>query len=401
MFSYDELIAYRKRYYFKLDTDTGERKLFDRDISDFISNSPDYDTILAALGIMDTLGNVQSDFGSSSLNRAPYKTTEEKIAWEKEQVALLQESLYKTLSSGSYNFHENLSELGKSGLVERTFFQRLAKPEKYPNYATKQASCLMDYLLDSHEKKLVSYDVQKQIEGKFNTIYDFTFNTREKTFSEKLNPNSPQYTQPQKPKEISEENKAQAKEFVEKLISYYRLAETDEAYQLRVESEDKNMQLVANTINHSETLGSISSGKKFINRLMAAQNLSLEGQTDYLEALISQPAVYDTILQIKNDGIHRQIKEKAEQNIANGKQRRHHETKGEAGLRIANRTIAKDPNFMEKATRFVTTKSNFSVEKQEDAYALSAVARTQGKIPSFTQNQNGEFDFNTDEQITR
>lgn len=257
----------------------------------------------------------------------------------------------------------------------------------------------MKYLMSTKGKKLVDFKLDSEKGNQ--TAVEFSWGLENIPFKEQLKPSNSQYTQPQKPKEISAESKAQAKAFVEKLISYYRLAETNEAYQLRVESEDKNMQLVADTINNSRTLDTVSSGKKFINKLMAAQNLSLAGQTDYLEALISQPAVYDTILQIKNDGIHRQIKERAEQNIANGKQKGHNETKGEAGLRISNRTIANNPNFMEKATRFVTTKSNFSVEKQEDAFALSAVARTYGKIPSFTQNTNGKFDITVDEELSK
>lgn len=395
MLSYDEIINISKQYRYNYNKEAKSHYLIDKDTKTELTNMDNYEImrIKAAIGLNTYMKHIQS---SLPLDDLPYHNTTEQSEWEKNFYEDFQKSLSKIALNGNLSTDMVINMHPAHHHPQEHFF--FAMKRNGLGYTRDCYESLMSFLLSENGKKMSDFNFSNRPSG---TQTDFTWSVQEMSFAEKLNPNTPQYTQPQKPKEISEENKAQAKEFVEKLISYYRLAETDEAYQLRVESEDKNMQLVANTINHSETLSSISSGKKFINRLMAAQNLSLEGQTDYLEALISQPAVYDTILQIKNDGIHRQIKERAEQNIANGKQRGHHETKGEAGLRIANRTIANNPNFMEKATRFVTTKSNFSVEKQEDAFALSAVARTYGKIPSFTQNANGKFDITVDEELTK
>lgn len=406
MFSYDELVEYKKRYFFKLDKNTSERKLFDKDASDFVSNSSNYDKILAALEIMDTLGETECEFGG--FIKAPYKTPEERIAWEKEQVVLLQESLYKTLSNGSFKFHENVSEMGKAGFIDRTFFQKLAHQEKYPDLAIKKVNCLMNYLLDSHGKKLISYDMQKRVEGNFNVIYDFTFNTREKTFSEQLKPNSPQYTQQSKPKTLSPEAQAKRRAFVEELLSYYKMMESDMAYSDRVEKEDANMKLVADTVNNSKTISGVTSGRGLMNKLMAAQNLSLNGEKDYLEYLISQPEISDLLLEIKKSDRFEQIKQQAELNksngkVSNGRVKGHLETLGERCTRLANNAISRNPSTVSNIKRYLSSAptTTFSKNDEATAYIFSAVARTMGNTPSISKNNDGDLTFDSGTDITR
>lgn len=405
MFTYDELVEYKKKYYFKTDKDTGERKLFDRDSSEFISNSAETTKIMAALSIMNTLGSTEQQYGK--LTKAPYETPEEQIDWRREQVTLLQKNLLQILTSGKYTLDEKaFSEMVKISSIDRSFFQTLSYPDKNPEYITDQSVSLMKYLLESNGKKLIDYNIDEKLVGTNRTV-DFNFTTKEKTFAEKLNPSNPQYTQPEKPKQATPEQQARRREFAEKLVTYYLMAETDKMYDERVEGEDKNMRFAARAINNSQQIHIEQRDfPKLMRLLLASKNISLDGQTDYFEKIISQPEISKALAEIRDSGQFDKVKSIAERNeqegkLTNGKLKGHIETKGELGLRIANRTIAQDPGFIEKATRFISSRSKFSVNEQRDAIALSAVARTQGKIPSYTQNENGTFDFNSDEEITR
>lgn len=402
MLSYDEIMDISKNYRYKYDSNTKNYTLINSVTKQPVQNSAETPKIQAALAAYQTL-NSEKQLNSASVPQNP----DERVQWEKDKLQELQVFLTSVSQKGTFTFDKILGQ--KITIGEHYFLEMINKDMGFFVDNTRQAKTenskkLMEYLLAEQGKKMDDFSIQADKSG---VKTHFSWNVKDMSFSEKLNPNSPQYSQPQKPQELSKEAKANRRAFTEELLTNYLMAETDSMYQDRVDNEDKNMRYAANAVNQSKEITVADKDlPKLMRLLLASKNISLDGQTDYFEQIISQPSISNALKQIRDSGAADKIKSIAEKNMSegkliNGKLKGHNETKGELGLRIANRTIAKNPNFIDKAKNFISSRSKFSVNEQSDAIALSAVARTQGKIPSFEQKDNGTFEFNSDEEVTR
>ena len=401
MLSYDEIMDISKKYRYNYNKETQSHYIIDKDTKTELTNMDDYEImkIKAAIGLNTYMKHIQSSLPIYDL---PYHNATEQNEWEKNFFEVFQESISKIALKGQLSTNTVINMHPAHHYPQEHFF--FAMKKNGLEYNRDCYESLMSYLLSESGKKMSDFTISDRTSG---TDIDFTWSVKEMSFNEKLNPSNPQYTQPEKPKQATPEQQARRREFAEKLITYYLKAETDAMYDERVEGEDKNMRFAARAINNSQQIHIEQKDfPKLMRLLLAAKNISLDGQTDYFEKIISQPEISKALAEIRDSGQFDKVKSIAERNeqegkLTNGKLKGHNETKGELGLRIANRTIERNPGFVEKATRFISSRSKFSVNEQSDAIALSAVARTQGKIPSYTKNENGTFDFNSDEEITR
>jgi len=403
MLSYEEIKNIANQYRYKFDYDSKSFTLINSETKEPVPPSEDTLRIQAALAAYQTL-NFDRQANSTQIPTTP----EGKLQWEENKIKELQNFVLSVAQNRNYTFDKNLGQNVTIG--ERFFFEMTDRDVEFIDdtrqFKIDSSKKLMEYLLAEKGKKMGNLDIRKDTSG-VKTY--FNWDVKDMSFSEKLNPNSPQYTQPQKPQEIKPETQAKIKAYTEKLVSYYLATETDEMYQDRVNNEDKNMRYAASSINNSKEIQVKDKDfAKLMRLLLASKNISLDGQTDYFEQLISQPSIIQALADIRKSGKYDRVKAEAEQleqdgKLTNGKQRGHFETKGELGLRIANRTIANNPEFIKKANYFVANREKFSINEQSEseAIALCAVARTQGKIPSYTQKTDGSFEFNTDEQISR
>ena len=182
--------------------------------------------------------------------------------------------------------------------------------------------------------------------------------------------------------------------------------ESDTAYSERVENEDMNMKRVADIVNNCSSISGIPSGKRLMNILMAAKNLSLTGETDYFEYIISQPIVTDLLQEIKKSGRFDKIKQQVEENKQNGKIKYgqligHEETMGERCTRIANAEIAYNPNTVAEVKKVLDTipKKRYNTISPEP-FIWTAISRTMGHMPKL-QTSNGHVYFEEENTITR
>ena len=88
--------------------------------------------------------------------------------------------------------------------------------------------------------------------------------------------------------------------FVKDLISNYNKIEPDAWYNTRLDKEEKNMQRVSNIVNNHSQVMPIKSPDALMRLLKAADNLSLDGEKNFLEEIIFQPEVYKSLTRITN-----------------------------------------------------------------------------------------------------
>mgnify|MGYP001089233931 CR=1 FL=1 len=222
------------------------------------------------------------------------------------------------------------------------------------------------------------------------------------SFIESLDPNNPMYTQPPKTQILTPEQKANRRAYVEKAIQYYNMMEHDEWYQHRVEKEDKNMQRVARIVNNHEQMMPVKNGPGLFYLLKAAQNLSIIGEKDFLEEILSQPEVNKTLLEFKASEQAKKMKAEAQENEKNGKVNAdgllsgHHMTYGERLHKEANEYISKHPNEVTFAKKELSEKSSFPLEYgnselTKKSKVIELVARAQGKYTNRTRNSEGNI----------
>lgn len=263
----------------------------------------------------------------------------------------------------------------------------LAKPEGDMNY---MAETYLQYTLAEQGKKAVN--IQRGIEGgmSYTISYDIEELEKENGFIKQLNPNNPIYTQPQKKLDLTPEQLAHRKEIVERLISDYRKMEHTEWYESRTQKEETDMQRIANIINKNNIINSAVKGPGLFRILIAAQNLSLEGEQDFLEEMLKQPAVNDALLELKKSGYVHTIHTEAQENERNGRINSdglldgHSLTHGEKNIREANQFISEHPNAVSVARKKLSERNSFLVkygdkETMRKARLVEVVARTQGK----------------------
>ena len=265
------------------------------------------------------------------------------------------------------------------------------------------------YVLSENGKTAKNMEISGGTSGALTITYDIETKSRN-SFIEQLNPNNPIYTQPEKPKELTPEQKAKRRSFVEELISNYNKMEHDEWYQHRTEKETINMQKVANIVNSHETMLPIKSGPGLLYLLKAAQNLSINGEKDFLEEIISQPAVNKALLELRKSGQADKIRDEAMQNESNGRVNSngllegHSQTQGEKELHSANVCVRHNPNAVSEARKAMQSSSTLSFDTSTDGIRLSnlysLIARTQGKLPSKTRTAN-TIELDTDTEKSR
>ena len=397
MLSYDEVMDINKNYRYKFDYDSKSHTLINSKTKEIQQPSLETDKIKAALAAFKVLNAHYNHYPSVSK-----LTPEEQEEWKKQKLEELQECLSKIVLNGSYIYKDFfLQQLN----IEQQYFNEIIHEKE-----EKQNTCaidLMKYIAAEKGKKIDNFSFEKEPSG---VAFDFSWDVKDIPFSKQLNPKNPQYTQPKKIEQLSPEEIANRRNFVDILINYYKMAETDTAYQDRVSREDENMKFVADTVNMNKQITFAKFGKNFMNRLMAAQNLSLEGQKDYLEELISQPAISNVLLQVRKSGRNKDIQQRAENNktnglLINGKPKGHYETNGERCARFANNEISKNPDIINSAKQKLASNVPILYEKDTDSqrmvFVYSAIARTMGYTPSFKQDKSGEMLFTPNDGISR
>lgn len=227
-------------------------------------------------------------------------------------------------------------------------------------------------------------------------------------FVASLNPNNSQYTQSATEVQLSADVAAKKRAFVDRLITYYDMMEHDDWYEKRLANEDKNMQKIANIVNHNGQVAPVENIGSLVRMLKAAKNLSIDGEKDYLEAIISQPEVHKALVAAKQEKKYDKIKEEALRCEHEGKvttqglREGHQLSQGEKELCSANNLVEKNPNAVAEARATLASKSHISLGTTTDDIKLSnlycLVARTQGKIPSKQRTYDTiEFDSGTEQ----
>lgn len=272
----------------------------------------------------------------------------------------------------------------------------LAKPNGDMNY---MAETYLQYTLAKHGKHATN--IQRSIDGGqvFTISYDIEELKKENNFKKQLDPTNPMYTQIQKKISLTSEQLAHRKEIVERLIADYKKMEHDEWYESRAQKEDTDMQRIANVVNRNEIINSSIKGPGLFRLLIAAQNLSLDGEQNFLEEMLKQPAVNDALLELKKSGQVHTIHTQAQENEKNGRVNTdgllesHSLTHGEMNIRVANQFISEHPNAVSVAKKKLNERNSFLIKygdtaTMREARLVEVVARTQGKSITRTTDEN-------------
>lgn len=381
MFSLDEIKNIRKQYVLR-DFKTLEARKNDgtitlpEDLSDEEKRK-----IISAIFLSRTIRNVQS-------NAFQGKKSDEEILNE------IQSNFpQKALSTESKSVSGFVLMAGRPVDV---IMCDLAKPEGDMNY---MAETYLQYTLAEQGKKAIN--IQRGIEGgmSYTISYDIEELAKENSFKKQLNPNNPIYTQPQKKLTLTPEQLAHRKEIVERLITDYRKMEHNEWYESRTQKEENDMQRIANIVNKNDVVNASIKGPGLFRLLIAAQNLSLEGEQDFLEEMLKQPAVNDALLELKKSGHVHTIHTEAQENEQNGRINKdglldeHSLTHGEKNIREANQFISEHPNAVSVARKKLSERNSFLIkygdkETMKKARLVEVVARTQGKSITKTNDVN-------------
>lgn len=272
----------------------------------------------------------------------------------------------------------------------------LAKPGGEKNY---MAETYLQYTLAEQGKRAVN--IQRCIEG--GLAYAVSYEVKEleikNKFKQQLDPDNPIYTPLQKKLELTQEELARRKEIVERLIEDYRKMEKDEWYKKRVQNEEGDMQRIANIVKKNEIINEPIKGPGLFRLLIAAENISLNGEQNFLEEMLKQPAVNNALLELKGSGQVRTIHTQAQENERNGRINAdgllegHFLTHGELTIRAANQFIAEHPNAVSVARKKLEENSSFLIpyrneEIMKKARLIEVVARTQGKSIVRTTDEN-------------
>lgn len=258
------------------------------------------------------------------------------------------------------------------------------------------AMAYFNRVLAENGKKLQTFH-RYEIKGMISEIkYDLMDYSKGK-FQQSLNPSNPIYTQNPEPKELTPQQKQRRRQFVEKLMQMYRQCEKDENYEDRVKREDSDMSLVINTVDRNGSFEILSStaSVRVMDLLYAAQNVSLDGEKDYLEAFIEKPEISEFLLNMRNNNILDRMQKKAQERKDNGTISIHRPTHGEVAIRNANAIIKEHPNAVEtvkgelsgKQPTFIIEKGN--VKNLKRANLIEIVARIQARYISRSTDESG------------
>lgn len=227
--------------------------------------------------------------------------------------------------------------------------------------------------------------------------YDLLDDKRGK-FLQSLNPNSSLYTPPSEPKILTPEQQQRRRGFVNKLMQVYKQCETDENYSSRAKNEERDMRLVIDFADSCSKgrieMLSQNAIASVMNLLYAAQNLSLDGQKDYISVLIDQPIISDFLRKMRDDNILEKMAQKAQERKANGTLSEHKPTYWETAIRDANALISEHPNAVEVVRKKLGESRTFTINKGDTenlrrAKLISVVAMTQSLDITRTTDSQG------------
>lgn len=407
MFSYEEMKDVSQNYRVKLDLQTNQFNLINTKTKEILEPSDETNRIKALLIANQTVQNYVSNW---MLKKDKEGYTIEEV--ERKCLEELQNSLIKAGIKGEHSCSDKIFDIKP---IADTFFYDciprngnkqypLVKGENFEKEAYKKDSAiqLINILLAEKGKKIEDIKDTKFDNRTVAQIYQL--DSRELTMQEKLNPNNPAYRKSQPKVQLTPEQQAKGREFVEQLIQTYLMVETDKMYEDRVQGENANMKFaVKNSQNINLTSINIP---KIMRLLLAAKNVSLYGQKDYLEEIISNPSIYQALLTIKDSSEydHMVQKGKAKQTsgeLVNGKPFGHRETIGERDARIANNLLQQNPNAITVAKQKLSLGRTLKFKDDRNILFYSAVARTLGKTPSYTKGNDGTFEFDSGEEITK
>lgn len=293
-----------------------------------------------------------------------------------------------------------------AGRIADSMLVDLTSPKENTNHMPE---VYLQHLLSENGKKATNIRREIRGEQEYSISYDVEPLARSKNpFVASLNPNNSQYTQSTTEVELPADVAAKKRAFVDRLITYYDMMEHDDWYEKRLANEDKNMQKVANIVNHNDQVAPVKNIGSLVRMLKAAKNLSIDGEKDYLEAIISQPEVHKALIAAKQEKKYDKIKEEALRCEQEGKvttqglREGHQLSQGEKELRSANNLVGKNPNAVAEARATLASKSHISLGTTTDDIKLSnlycLVARTQGRIPSKQRTYDTiEFDSGTEQ----
>ena len=273
----------------------------------------------------------------------------------------------------------------------------IAHPKKEKR---QMADIYFNYILSENGKKATN--LQRSIVGglSYTISYDVEDLRKNHNFMKYLDPNSPEYTKPQKKLNLTPEQLAKRKAIVERLITDYRMMETDEWYKTRAEKEETDMQRIAYIVNNNKLFDSQIKGPGLFRLLIAAQNLSLDGEKDFLEEMLKQPAVCSALLELKESRQVNNIHTQAQKNKQNAKINENgilegrSLTHGEKSIRDANQLISEHPNAVSVAREKLSEKNTFLIkygdtEAMKKARLIEVVAKSQGKNITRTTDKDG------------
>ena len=227
--------------------------------------------------------------------------------------------------------------------------------------------------------------------------YDLLDDKRSK-FLQSLNPNSPLYTPAPKTKSLTQEQQQRRRAFVDKIMQVYKQCETDENYLTRAKNEERDMRLVVDFVE-TYSKGRIemlsqNAIASVMNLLYAAQNISLDGQKDYVSILIDQPIISDFLRKMRDDNVLEKMAQKAQERKANGTLSEHKPTYWETAKRDANAIISEHPNAVEVVRKKLSESRTFTIPKGDiknlgRAKLISVFAMTQGLDITRTTDSQG------------
>lgn len=393
MFSLDELKNIVKTYIY--DSDTKELKL--RSKIDTSSKRPEDLTpnernkIISAYFILQTIRAMERGLLGS-------KGKENQESLDEIQTDFYMEALKP--GKRILNFSNALTNKATDEI-----FGQLVSPREAERY---QAEIYLQYVLSESGKKATN--IQRGLDGGISPTISYDIEDLEKknNFKKQLDPNNPMYTQPQKKIDLTPEQLTHRKEIVEKLITDYKKMEHDEWYNSRKEKEDTDMQRVANLVRSNGIINSINGQDVLFRSLIAAQNLSIEGEQDFFEEMLKQPAVSDALIELKKAGQTHTIHTEAQENERDGKINSdgilngHFITNGERMHKEVNEYISEHPNAVTFAKKALRGRSLFTVgygdsELMKKSKVIELVARTQGKLTSRTRNNDGNIVLQVDD----
>ena len=181
-------------------------------------------------------------------------------------------------------------------------------------------------------------------------------------------------------------------------MQVYKQCETDENYSSRAKNEERDMRLVIDFADSCSKgrieMLSQNAIASVMNLLYAAQNLSLDGQKDYISVLIDQPIISDFLRKMRDDNILEKMAQKAQERKANGTLSEHKPTYWETAIRDANALISEHPNAVEVVRKKLGESRTFTINKGDTenlrrAKLISVVAMTQSLDITRTTDSQG------------